>query len=240
MPVFGSLATEGKITAFSGMYGLFMAFKKAVAATLYYLYQYRRELLQALLWPLLAFIVIDYLTPEEPDSPLWGGLLLVTFIIQVLVAITVHRIVLLGPGSVPRWGTAGWGRRELRYALHAIGLLLIIIPVAALAVIPVIGGLLAIAAVTWVVARLGLVFPAIATDQEFSYKDSWQLTANHQPLVLLVMVVNTVVLALLPALLPRIFPISSLLSLVMVVLQIGLLSMVYQFIVNESNQKPLE
>lgn len=236
--VFGSLAAEGKITASLTLSGFYMAFKKAVAATLYYLYQYRRELLQALLWPLLAFIVIDYLSPEEPDSPLWGGILLITFIIQVLVAITVHRIVLLGPGSVLRWGTLGWGRRELRYALHAVGLLLIIIPVAALAVIPVIGGLLAVAVVTWVVARLGLVFPAIAIDQEFSFKDSWRITANHQLLVLLVMFVNTVVLALLPALLPRVFLVSSVISLTMVVLQIGLLSMVYQLIVNESNEKP--
>ena len=215
-----------------------MPFNKAVAATLYYLYQYRRELIQALMWPLLAITVIDYLAPEEPDSPLWGGLLLATFVIQVLVAITVHRIMLLGPGSVSRWGTISWGRRELRYALHAMGLLLMIIPVAALAAVPVVGLLLAVATVTWLVARLGLVFPAIAIDRPFSFKDSWQLTANHQPLVLLVMVVNTVVLAIMPALLPHVFLLSSVISLTMVVLQIGLLSMIYQWIVDQNNQSP--
>lgn len=216
-----------------------MAFRKVLAATFYYLYQYRRPVCKALLLPCLGLIALDMAVPEEGGG-LWGLLLMASLIIQVLVAVNLHRIVLLGPDSVPALGIGGWGHREWWYLARVFGLFFIVMPLLLLAVIPYIGPLLALGGIILVAGRLGLVFPALAIDRPLTFTASWHLTARHPGLMVLAVIVIPALLTALLTLIPHIPVISTVLSLLMVAIQIALLSMVYQLIMDESNQPPAD
>lgn len=220
-----------------------MEFKKIVAGALYYVAFYKKELAKALLIPFLFLIALDatdFLNLDQGSSNLVGFL---AIFVQVIFAIIVHRIVLMGPDAVSKWGISSWTKRETYFFLHVIGLVLILIPCLLLTFIPAVGWLIAAITSCWLLGRLSLVFPGIAIDKGVSFKMSWELTKNHQLLMFLVIIVLPFVLSLLLLALPvalsmlleipQILYVKSLIVTFVLIFEIAALSMTYQLITSE-------
>ncbi len=116
--------------------------------------------------------------------------------IYAIFSIATHRMVLLGPESVPKWGITSWSKRETYFILHAVGIGLLLFPLALLGMIPIIGSVVAVTIYLWLLGRLSLVFPGIAIDKGVTFKLSWDLTANYQISILLVILVPPLILAI--------------------------------------------
>lgn len=214
-----------------------MEFKKVIAGALYYVYENRITLAKALTWPFIAFVLLDateYLDVEGILSFLIG---VSSVAVQAIFAITTHRIVLLGPDSVSKWGITSWTKRETFFVLHIVGLALMTIPVMFLGFIPILGWIVALIIICWLFGRLSLVFPGIAIDKGVSFKLSWELTKKHQLLMFLVVVAFPILLAI-PLIILNLVPytsfISSLASTFVIVFEVAALSMVYQLITTEA------
>lgn len=108
----------------------------------------------------------------------------------VLIAVSSHRVVLLGAGALENsWGMH-WSRREFAFLIRAAVLGLI----AGLGwtLIPILIGIGQLEAerVRWVgkgwwilsaypISRLSLVLPAVAIDRSFTFADSWRLSRGN-------------------------------------------------------------
>ena len=188
-----------------------MEFKKIVLGAFGYIFQYKKELAKALFVPFVIYVALDFsvLIRPNPFGAFFIGVLSIG--IQTIFAITTHRMVLLGPASVPNWGVYTWSKRETFFALHLIGLAIILIPIGFLSLIPTIGIVIAVALICWLLGRLSLVFPAIAIDQGVSFKYSWELTKNRNILMFLVVIIFPILLTL-PAFALSYLPYTTLLS----------------------------
>ena len=210
-----------------------MEFKKVVAGALVYVNQYRHVLLKALAIPFIVYLLIDVITLLDIPPVLTWLLAALGLGVQAIFAITTHRVVLLGPGSVSTWGITSWSKRETYFVLHVIGLGLLIVPMAAVGSIPIVGTLVALVLICWVTGRLSLVFPAIAVDKGVSFKLSWEMMENYQMLMFSVVILFPMLLGI-PAILlnfiPYTFLLASLVSTVVIVFQVAALSMAYQLI----------
>ena len=95
-----------------------MDFFKVIAGASLYMLEYRKALFQALIIPFALTFVVNML--QGPG--LGGGVQLllgvITLMLYTIIAVNAHRILLLGPGAVPRWGFAKWTQRETRFALR--------------------------------------------------------------------------------------------------------------------------
>ena len=113
-----------------------------------------------------------------------------------------------------------------------MGVMLVVIMLPLL-LIPQIGGFIALPVVAWLVARFSLIFPAIAVDDNGSFSKAWELSRDHQLLMVLVVVVIPVIFylpAMLIAQIPYTSVIVSLLSTLALVLTIAILSVAYKYI----------
>lgn len=180
-----------------------MEIRRTIWGAFGYIYEYRDSLAKALVVPItiIAAANIIFSNPEgnsfETGFMLGVPLFVSYFYFYFIVAINTHRIILLGPRSVPTWGIYIPGRRELYFFLYSIAIVFIAsLPVfpftfavrllaptsgspfasffAMLLPIPILVGFL------YFFARLSLVLPAIATDQGWSIRDSWSATKDHQ------------------------------------------------------------
>ncbi|NND81074.1 MAG: hypothetical protein HKN50_01465 [Gammaproteobacteria bacterium] len=204
-------------------------FKRAVAS----IADNQALLLTALAWPFVAHLLISGYSGGGRMGLMMLLLSLFSVVVNAVIAITVHRIVLSGPDSVGKWGITSWGSAETSYLLHMIGLGLLMIPAALVAFIPLIGPLIALALICWLISRLSLVFPAIATGNKLSFQESWAQTEPHQLLMFLVVMVLPLLL-ILPALVLMFLPFKHLLfsifSFIATVFVIAALSHAYKFI----------
>ena len=122
---------------------------------------------------------------------------LLQMVLLTMLAVAVHRIMLLGQGSVSSsYGLLSWTPRETRYlgwslALLVIALVLSRLPVRVLEYglvrgLPNPGGLLsaylapffAVVSV-YVLSRLNLVLPAMAIDEHHNFRWAWQRSRGH-------------------------------------------------------------
>lgn len=212
-------------------------FKKVIAGVFYYIFKYRKTLAKTLAWPFSVLILLDVMEYLEFGILASIFIGIATVVIQTIFSITTHRVVLLGPESVPKWGLASWSKREAFFAFHLIGLYLIVVSLSFLGVIPVLGAILALVVLCWLIGRFSLVFPGIAVDKGVSFNLSWELTKNYQLLMFLVVIVFPLLLAipmLLVTLVPHAFWLSSLLSTFVMVFEVAALSMAYLLIISES------
>ena len=140
--------------------------------------------------------------------------------VTVLFSVICHRLVLLNPLEVSSSPFLRFGSRELRFLYWIITLTLILFAIAILGVgliylaslatnvapnkSPMLGAILltAIPAI-YLVSRLSIIFPAIATDMEFSLKWAWRLTANNGWRLTVIVGGLPVILALLLSFLAR-------------------------------------
>ena len=162
----------------------------------------RAVALQVMALPAVVLVAAAVVEAVRPDlaKALRGGVLALLVPLQVLLAINIQRLVLMGPSAVPRFGLGGWGVREWRYLgwngtqlLGALGAFLLLSP---LGIFGPPGWAVAFAAGFYVCARLALMLPGIAVDRPLELRDAWR-RGDGQGMRLAVIVIAVPLAALL-------------------------------------------
>ncbi len=155
---------------------------RTLAATLALLLERRSALLNALALPWVINILLDawiVLAAASAEAAL-PAILLLRLAVYVMLAINVHRLVLIGPEAVPRFGIGPFGLREFRYLgwssaqfLAAAFVLLLAVPLTAIS--QPFGLAVGLIAMSWVVGRIALVLPEVALERGVDLNATWQL-----------------------------------------------------------------
>lgn len=212
-----------------------------------YLVHYRKNIVKSLLVPVVLVMIIDllsYFIPDEWTLVGWA-LFAVIVLFYAVMAVTVHRLLILGPESVPEWGLPGLSARELRFASYVLGIMLIAwvvkLPMLLVVLLPaekfdylgIVSGFLFLWSMVagFIVARFLLVFPGTAVDRDPSLKGSWSMTRPHVLMIFLVGVVVPELGGLLLSWLytvPVIQHLGTLIAVVVLVFFVSLLSVAYR------------
>lgn len=212
-----------------------------ISTSMHYVFALRAELSRALAIPsfgLILIIGIGYPNSKLGPTAIFLGIL--EFVIYTLMAVTTHRLILLGPDSVPKWGLNKITERELKFILYSLGLFLMLILPAQLTLIPYAGWILAMLGMCYLLGRFSLIFPAIAIDQKWSYQKSWQATQPHQIMMVTIVIIFPIVIAIPETLLSNNTYtefISLIISVVTEVFVIAALSMAFKAIETEASAK---
>ena len=163
-----------------------MRFKKVIIGAIDCFAEYKLALFKALLIPMLILIALDTIVTMEIAASYAAIISIVALLVHVVITILTHQIILLGPDSIPEWGFKEWTMRATCFTLYSI---VYLVPVF-FASVPHIGWIIAVGGVwCYIVGRLSLVFPAIAIDDDVSFKQSWNLTKKYKLLMFLVVVI---------------------------------------------------
>jgi hypothetical protein len=157
---------------------------------------------KALVIPIVLLLILNFVstlvTPaEQKFSMVSLFFVFLSFLVDIVILITVHRILILGSDSVPQWGIQKFEQREfsffLKYLIVAIVFVLIIV---LFTVFLQIFGInifasifLAMVVCTVYLSRISLVFPAIAVDIKMSFKESFEYTRDFKLLIFVTVIV---------------------------------------------------
>ncbi len=216
-----------------------MYIRRTILGAFGYVFEYRKQFTKALFIPIAVLVLLDVIPIQESEITKIIILFVLPMVIYMVLAITTHRIILLGPQSVPVFGIYIPRKRELLFALYSIAVVSVIMPLVFFILIPTIGYYIALIASLYIIGRLSLVFPAIATDQRWTLYDSWKATHGHQVLMIIVVTIFPFVIGFPEQLLSKIPYISvlvSILSAVTMVFVVAALSVAFQVITEESNE----
>lgn len=127
--------------------------------------------------PTVGYCLLGIAEDADNNSLFSLAIIFLGLVFYVVIAVTTHRLVLLGPQSVSKWALFSWAGREIKFFLYALSLmavsfLLMMIPIPLM--IPVILGFI------YLIARLSLVFPSIAVEHSASLQRAWQLSDNYR------------------------------------------------------------
>ncbi len=205
---------------------------------------HRRRFVQALAVPFVLLVLFDLVPLFE--LPTLVELIAAVFglLVYAVFAVVTHRLVILGPDSVPRFGLTTISKREVFFIGYsfvvAIPLALLMMPglVMGLAsgtyVLTIVGALIG----SYVLARWSLVLPGVAVDKLVTLGRSWEMTKPHQGgMFLVVIVVPGLLTAIL--MLPQVLSgtlemgfvrlaLGSLVGMLIAVFTITILSMAYR------------
>jgi hypothetical protein len=168
----------------------------------------RRELLAVMIIPIAAFVAIDVgalvldMKGTVAQYAHWACYL----VVSALAAISCHRVLLLGPVSVPKFGVGQLGTRELRFIAALLFLCLIpriLQPLTDLVLTSTTGigdsegerRSLILTIISWLpgsyfFARLAFMLPSIAVDARVRLTEAWHLSsANGWRLTLLIVLI---------------------------------------------------
>jgi hypothetical protein len=161
-------------------------------------WHYRGAFLKALIIPLLFLVTFEQLMSSIKQHAAFGYWM--HFLLQMAVitifSVTCHRLVLISPQVPSSASVLRFGRREMRFLYWIFAFAVVFIIMCLLLIVLAsstarfssseLGGLetstaffLAAIPILYVLARLSVIFPAIATDTELSLKSAWKLTANN-------------------------------------------------------------
>lgn len=168
-----------------------MAFK-LVFTGLVYIYHYRRALFKALWLPILCSFAVNIFANLSDDNffIFWLNMVLSTFI-YTICAISIHRILILGPEQVPAWRQQGWTMRETIFTAVMVAIplsiwLILIGPLEISKAVASTGSTLilfsiigAVAATYFMMMRLLLLLPMIAIDREPDIAKAWRLGGQY-------------------------------------------------------------
>ena len=126
--------------------------------------------------------------------------LIVLLIISMMIAISTHRILILGNKSISKWGNFKFTSREISYLFQCIKLSILISIYTFIPLIVILKlfenktvHLLALSLVflvsTIIFSRMSLVFPSVAIDKKMDLNDSWKLTKKYRLLMYLLVII---------------------------------------------------
>ena len=166
--------------------------------------QKRVTLVGAAVLPVAGILLLEVITSEtNPSLVAQVMLALVALPLYAVLAMIVHRVVLLGEHSLPnRWGLF-WTERETRFLGWSIGILLLYFALT----LPM--GLIYMALsedlagwdLTWVATalsyiwvsyfegRFSLVLPATAIDRRSDFKESWAMSRGKGMMIAVALVI---------------------------------------------------
>ncbi len=214
------------------------SFGKILEETVDVVLEHKLTLLRVTLVPIVLGIALSwtplYLT-ETYQFILYN---IIDAVIWALLAISVHRVILLGPTATGLLGNLRLQSRELMYIGYGFLIGLMMSPIVFfIGLLPIFGFILGmiVALVLW--SRLSIVLPAVAVDKEFGLTKAWNATSGYS-LTCFGTVVFIPVLTMLPLLiLMPDFPgvVASILStaytMIIMIFNIGLLSTTYKKLV---------
>jgi hypothetical protein len=191
-----------------------LSIKEVASEAIWRYWGLRRELLSVMIIPAVGFLAIEIsaaMLDTIGTAVRWTFWALYTMV-SALAAISCHRVLLLGPVSVPKFGIGQLGMRELRFIAAMLFLYFIcilqLLSDQALRSLSGIGDSegerrsLILLIVSWlpscyVFARLAFMLPSIAVDAHVRMREAWQLSnGNGWRLVLLVVFMPWLVRAL--------------------------------------------
>ncbi len=155
---------------------------RMLAGSLALLMERRAALLHALALPWVVHVLIDawVLYAQASAEAALPAIVLLRLAVYVLLAINIHRLILLGPQSVPPFGVGPFARRELRYLgwscaqiLAAAMVVMLCAPLVALS--QPLGLTVALLVSAWLVSRMALLLPEIALERPMDVAAVWQL-----------------------------------------------------------------
>jgi hypothetical protein len=158
---------------------------------------HRNFFCKALIVPLLFIVILEqgmhYI--EQDSSFKYWVFFVLHLIVMTLFSVICHQLVLIDPQTVSSSSVLRFGRREIRFIYWLITFSLTLMVIAAPGVILVFFAaqyamdvqgdfgmyvaMLGAVPAFYITARFSLMFPAIATDKEFSLKSVWRLTAGN-------------------------------------------------------------
>lgn len=156
----------------------------------------KAALSRGLIVPFILLVIIGVI--EDGDlAPIAENLVsFASVLINAVLAIVVHRVILIGSSSIPRWGLTVPKKRELVYVAHVIVLYLMsTLPFLIFGFIPLVGVAFALLIVGWLAGRFLLVFPSIAIEKRISLAESWRATSEYPWLVFLLLIIFPLVLS---------------------------------------------
>lgn len=195
---------------------------------------------KALLGPGIIYLALHFLPTDEITFGIAILLAVSSLVLHTVFAITTHRIVMLGPDSVPQWGLRSWSRRETRFAGYVLALVMLLAVLIAIAmgtqpvgpiivmVVAIVGG-----------CSLSLIFPAIALGEAFTLGDAWRMAQGHISSLILCIWLFPFLLAILTVLvaqIPYARPLAALMELVTTILTIATLSVAFSEIRRQQSE----
>lgn len=152
----------------------------------------------------LNFASTAMASPDKNFSIASIFFIFLSLLVDIVILITVHRILILGNDSVPKWGIQKFEKREFTFFQKylIIALSFVVVVVLTTAIFQVIGiNIFASIAFSMTVctvymSRVSLVFPAISVGTKMSFKDSFEFTRNFKLLIFVTVIIFPVVFSL--------------------------------------------
>lgn len=235
-------------------------YKQIIGETFNGIFEKKNQLLKALLIPFFIIVLFEQILPyfSLAQNKIFLFIsAIVLFSINILIAITTHRVLLMKEESVPTWGMFKFTDREFKFFFYTLFICIFVVLSAFLFVFflaflfdssyeymyPV-----AVASTTLIAllifSRLSLVLPSIAVDKDLSFSDAWKLTSKHKILCMFTIIIIPSLIAILISLVygiaiefltavisTKLNFLNSLLTLFVNVFIISALSATYKFLV---------
>lgn len=188
-------------------------YKEIIVDTFDTIFKNSNNLIQKLLIPIIIISIINYFIPLFISSEIITQidinhlnlkimsipliLILLLVMANISIAITTHRIAILGNSSVPKFGSYIFGLREFNYLFKSILMtVLISIPVIASFFIPIVGPFIAIILILILVSRFSFIFPSLACDEKMSFIEAWKYTKSYKFLSLFTIIIFPIIFAI--------------------------------------------
>ncbi|MDD1780515.1 hypothetical protein LRP49_04800 [Enterovibrio sp. ZSDZ35] len=191
-------------------------------------WQAKTDLAKAIAIPVVLSYVLDVATYEIGNSDFAILSSLLVFMLAVMLAINVHRVLLLGSTSVPHWGRIAFGAIERKFIVYTLGYTFFMIGMGVLVyafnmLVEPFGLLLSLVVAigfALIACRLSIIFPAIAVGNDVSVNWVWKKTEGKTGVLFLL-------LGIFPVFVGALTQLLSLAGLYMLDLLLGYIAMVY-------------
>lgn len=188
-------------------------------------------LVKALAIPGIIFLVLKFFPVTDISQAGAIVFAIVSLLLHTVFAITTHRIIMLGPESMPEWGLRSWSKRETRFLGYLFVFILMISVLVAFSIVSQpIGPMIAMVVAIIGGCTLTLVFPAVAIEEEFTLGDAWRMAQGHIGSLIVCIGLFTFLLGILTILvssIPYALPLAAILELGTNVLTIAVLSVAF-------------
>lgn len=222
-----------------------MRFRDVAWGAIAIVLEYRARLISLLFIPFVVLVITEFALEYFENALIVVPSLVMNAMAYILIAITTHRVVLLGLDSVSKKSVLSWSKRETSFFLYMLiisfgtftflGLVSVLllndVGLDISGILSLILILFLVVVVFWFVGRYSLIFPAIAVDKSISFSQSWKLTHDHHFMMLFVVLIFPICVSFpitLIEVVPGAFFIASIISTVMTVFMVAALSVAYK------------
>ncbi len=208
-------------------------FRKTVVGSFLYVKSYKEALFRATILPITLSLVLEFAFSYINSQPLHYLNNVFLTVLNAIVAINVHKIVLHGVDSVPKWGRFKFGKVELWFIGHYVCLTAAFIAITFMTRFLDLAVILIIVAFGVIACRLSLVFPAIAIGKGVSFPYAWHLSSGKTLYMFSVVAIFPITLGLVLVPLQTIgVPqvVTSILSYLVTIITVTSLSLAYKLL----------